>query len=143
MPAGNPQPWLGTHVSPSLNGEAVSVYAALLHAPASCDVKVRPVWRSVDRIGSSDPGALGALLLSQSACAGDVPSLKVTRSICVPDWYIARPCGFSAVARATPIDGSPEPFPRLEGDWKFWNVGVLIPPCIAGPTFCSRVALPV
>ena len=81
MPAGNPQPWLGAHTSPSLKGEAVSVNAALLHAPASCDVKVRPVWRSVKRIGSREPVALGALLLSHSAWAGDALSLKVTRNI--------------------------------------------------------------
>src|SRR6266446_3021942 len=142
MPAGKPQPWLNTQLSPSLNGDAVSVYAALLHAPASCDVKERPVWRSVNKIGSSDSGALGALLFSQSACDGDTPSLKVTRNIVVPAWYIARPCGFCAVARPTPIDGSPAPVPRPAGAGKFWNVGELMPPCVAGPTFCSRVALP-
>src|SRR6185503_21205018 len=143
MPAGKPQPWLSAHRSPSLNGAAVSVNAALLHAPPSCEVKVRPVNRSVKRIGSSEPGALGALLSSQSACAGEVPSLKVTRNICVPDWYIARPCGFCAVGKLTPIDGSPEPLPRLAGAWKFWNVGVLSVPAAAGPTFCSRVTLPL
>ena len=76
-----PAPWLGVHVSPSS-----SLKDMRLVAPASCEVKVRPVRWSVKRIGSRLVTAFGALLSSQVVLAGEEVSSNVTRNVWVFDW---------------------------------------------------------
>src|SRR5882672_3871886 len=80
-------------------------------APAgdtSWETIVRPVVRSVNRIGSIVIRFVQAKLLSsQVALAGIVESLKVTRRVCLRAMNIALP-----VFQLTPIEGSPEALPK-------------------------------
>ena len=74
---------------------------------------VRPVIRSVKRIGSKSTCDVRGGLFSHSGLA-QAP-LKVTRSVCTSDWNMARPSACPAMGRPIPIDGSPELRPSVFG----------------------------
>ena len=76
---GAAEPSLGEKLSPSLSVMSVVLPAGV--SPSSCDTNVRPVWWSVNRIGSPKTrGVAGRTtgFCSQVASAGDWQSLKVT-----------------------------------------------------------------
>src|SRR5712691_6630952 len=97
-PEGMPPPWLGIQVVPSS-----SVNAARLSWPVNCETKVRLVKRSVKRIASRlTTEVVIKLTSSHLAVAGEVQSLKLTRSVVRPAWYIT-----FLVFQSTPQEGSP------------------------------------
>src|SRR5437879_8783791 len=93
-----PPPWLGIQVVPSS-----SVNAERLSWPVNWETKVRLVNRSVKRIASRlAKEVVVKLTSSHLAVAGEVQSLKLTRSVVRPAWYIT-----FLVFQSTPQEGSP------------------------------------
>src|SRR4051794_6698943 len=76
---------------------------------------VRPVRKSVKRIGSKSSCEVGAGLFSHRARGLAQAPLKVTRRVWTSDWNIARPSGWPVIGNPTPIEGSPELRPRVFG----------------------------
>src|SRR3954466_4211850 len=99
-----PPPVDGCQVVPSSSVQQVAELA-----PVSCDSKVRPVWWSVNRIGSrltvlpsGQPLEAFADTSDQVALAGVAVSSKATLYVDREAWKKERP-----VVKLVPIDGSP------------------------------------
>ncbi len=78
----------------------------------SSEVKARPVWKSVNRMGSKSTRLVGASCCTQVSWAGDEQSLKVVNRVWTSDWVATSP-----VNQSTPIEGSPAVVPRPPGAW--------------------------
>jgi hypothetical protein len=110
-------------------------------APVSCDSNVRPVWWSVNRIGSrlvvspsGQPFAAFAVTSVQVAVAGLTESSKCTLKVDNPAWKKADP-----VLKLFPIDGSPAssaPVKELGAAYVLKPGGVSVP----GGGFAGMVA---
>src|SRR6185295_551272 len=117
-----PQPWLGVQVSPSSSENTMR-----LHFGPSCEAKVRPVRKSVKRIGSSVAAPLcGAVLSTQPSVScrlSERHSSVVMRSTSRPAMYIAAlaMCGGFGASLPTPIDGSPA-LPPTPAGGSYWNI---------------------
>ena len=66
-----------------------SVNIAFEQASSSCELKLRPVSRSVHRIGSSDVIAVGSVTSAQ--VAWPAPSKPVTLAVVMFDWNSVAP----------------------------------------------------
>jgi hypothetical protein len=80
----------------------------------SSEANVRPVWESVNRIGSSSTWLVGASRFAQVSRAGEQLSSKVVNRVCTSDWLVTAP-----VFQLTPTEGSPRPGTSVVGKtWK-------------------------
>src|SRR3954469_21703139 len=106
MPDAMPAPCEGIQLSPSLSliAERLSVLAT-----TSCETIVRPVFESVQRIGSKLSVPVIGDCLATHVELGLVgqESSNETRKVVTNDWKSALP-----VIQSAPIDGSPASMPR-------------------------------
>src|SRR5438045_2938034 len=101
---------IGVQLPPSL-----SLYDRTEHSPSRPPANVRPVTRSVARIGSM----LITLFCGVTSVQVGLPFASITiLSVLVPDWYISVP-----VLPFTPSEGSPAVFEanRLDGAARLVN----------------------
>src|SRR5215213_10296847 len=118
-----PHPWLGSQFSPSSSESDIR-----LHFGPSCEAKVRPVRKSVNRIGSRVARPLfGAVLSTQRSVSWrllDRHSSRVIRNTSRAAMYMAAFGAFrmcQAPRRPTPIEGSPALAPIPDGG-SYWNI---------------------